>query len=174
MNVNFTARQTVLTPDIKQYCQKRLKSLEKLMRTVIEVDIILTTEKNRNKAEIHVKAKGASLVVIEETQEMFESLKLAFDYLAKKVKKEREKFREKKRRKGRERKDFETALEGAESEKRIIRSHDYSPKPMPIEEAVLEFDLTKKDIFVFRKEGSEKWAVLFRRKDGHYGLIEPE
>jgi putative sigma-54 modulation protein len=174
MNVHFTARQTTLTPDLRQYCEKRLNSLEKLLGSVIEVDVICSVERNRNKAEIHVKAKGASLIVVEETLDMMNSLNRAFDHLEKKIKKEREKFRERKRRSGREKKEtpFTTAAE--EGEKRVIRSQDYSLKPMPLEEALIQFDLKKKDIFLFRKSGSEKWAVLFRRKDGNYGLVEPE
>jgi putative sigma-54 modulation protein len=45
---------------------------------------------------------------------------------------------------------------------------------MTIEEAFLHLDLKKKEVFVFRMEATEKWAVLFRRKDGHYGLVQPE
>ena len=174
MNVHFTARQTTLTPDLRQYCEKRLNSLEKLLGSVIEVDVICSVERNRNKAEIHVKAKGASLIVVEETLEMMNSLNRAFDHLEKKIKKEREKFRERKRRSGREKKEIPFTPEPGEGEKRIIRSQDYSLKPMPLEEALIQFDLKKKDILIFRKSGSEKWAVLFRRKDGNYGLVEPE
>jgi putative sigma-54 modulation protein len=174
MNVHFTARQTTLTPDLRQYCEKRLNSLEKLLGSVIEVDVICSVERNRNKAEIHVKAKGASLFVAEETLDMMNSLNRAFDHLEKKIKKEREKFRERKRRSGREKKEAPFTPESGEGEKRVIRSQDYSLKPMPLEEALIQFDLKKKDIFVFQKPGSEKWAVLFRRKDGNYGLVEPE
>jgi putative sigma-54 modulation protein len=102
------------------------------------------------------------------------SLNLAFENLEKKVKKEREKWREKKRRKGRERKQFPAAVEMEAGTKRIVRSEDYSLKPMEVEEALLQFDLEKKDVFLFRRSGSEKWAVIYRRKDGNYGLIEPE
>jgi len=175
MVVHFTARQMDLTPEIRAYCEKRLKALEKLMGSVIEVDLILSVEKYRHKVEIHVKAKGASLVVVEETHEMMNSLNLVFENLEKKVKKEREKFREKKRRKGRERKRFPWSGEAeVESSKRIVKSEDYSMKPLLLEEALLQFDLEKKDVFLFRKSDSEKWAVIYRRKDGHYGLIEPE
>ena len=45
---------------------------------------------------------------------------------------------------------------------------------MTVEEAALELDLKKREVLVFRMEGTEKWAVLFRRKDGNYGLVEPE
>jgi putative sigma-54 modulation protein len=174
MIVHFTARQMNLTPEIKAYCENRLKSLERLLGSVIEVDLIISVEKYRHKVEIHVKAKGAGLVVVEETHDLMNSLNLAFESLEKKVKKEREKWREKKRRKGRERKQFPAPPEMETEAKRIVRSKDYSLKPMAVEEALLQFDLEKRDVFLFRRSGSEKWAVIYRRKDGDYGLIDPE
>jgi len=174
MIVHFTARQMDLAPEVKAYCEKRLKALEKLMGSVIEVDLILSVEKYRHKAEIHVKAKGAGLVVVEETHDLMNSLNVAFEILEKKVKKEREKWREKKRRKGRERKQLAFPPEREVERPRVVRSNDYSLKPMLLEEAFLQFDVEKKEVFLFRKSGSEKWAVIFRRKDGHYGLIDPD
>lgn len=174
MIVHFTARQMDLAPEVKAYCEKKLKALEKLMGSVIEVDLILSVEKYRHKAEIHLKAKGAGLVVVEETHDLMNSLNLAFENLEKKVKKEREKWREKKRRKGRERKQLTFPPEREVETPRVVRSNDYSLKPMLLEEALLQFDLEKKEVFLFRKSGSEKWAVIFRRKDGHYGLIDPD
>ena len=174
MNVHFTARKTDLTPEVRQYCEKRLSALEKLLGSVLEVDITLSVAKTRNRAEIHVMAKGTSLVVEDETPEMLNSLNRAFDSLEKKIKKEREKVRERKRRKGRERKDLALPIEAEEPVQRIFRSSNYSMKPMPVEEAVLQLGVKNREVFVFRKEGSEKWAVLFRRKDGNVGLVEPE
>jgi len=174
MNVHFTARSTDLTPEVRKHCEKRLKALEKLLDTALEVDIILSAQKNRSRAEIHVLAKGAGLVVVEETPDMFESLNRAFDSLEKKVKKERAKFRERKRRKGRERKDLGIETEAEEPARRILQSQHFSLKPMSVEEAAVELGLKNREVFVFRKQGSEKWAVIYRRKDGHYGLVEPE
>ena len=174
MNVHFTARQTDLTPQVRQYCEKRLKALEKLLGSVLEVDIILSVAKTRQRAEIHIKDKGAGLVVVEETPEMMNSLNLAFDGLETKVRKEREKFRERRRRKGRERKGLALPAEAEEPERRILRSPHFSLKPMSVEEAALQLDMKNREVFVFRREGTEKWAVLFRRKDGNVGLVEPE
>lgn len=174
MIVHFTARRMEITPEVRAACEKRLKALEKLMGAVIEVDLILSVQKYRHKVEIHVKTKGAGLVVMEETHDLMNSLNLAFDNLEKKVKKEREKWREKKRRKGRARKQLAYPQEKEEERPRVVRSNDYSLKPMLLEEALLQFDLEKRDVFLFRKSGSEKWAVIFRRKDGHYGLIDPD
>lgn len=174
MNVHFTARQAVLTPEIRDYCEKRLGSLRSLSGDIMDVNVILGVQKNRSRAEIHVKAKGASLVVTEESLDMMSSLNQAFDNLEKKIKKEREKWRERKRRGGRERKEFVAFPETAEAEKRVIRSPVFSAKPLSLDEALAQFESKNRDVLVFRREGSERWAVLFRRKDGNLGLVEPE
>lgn len=174
MNVHYTARQITLTQEMKDYCAKRLGRMRGRDGDILEVHIILTAEKNRNRAEIHVKAKGAGVVVEEETLDMMASLKEAFDNLDKKIKKEREKWRERKRRGGRERKELPSVAEAPQPEKRIIRSQNFSAKPMSLEEALVQLDIKDKEAFVFRRQGSEKWSVLFRRKDGHIGLVEPE
>ena len=175
MNVHFTARQTDLTPEARQYCEKRLKNIEKLLGKAPEIDIVLSVEKTRQKAELHVVSKGTSLVVIEETSDMLGSLNRAFDDLEKKIKKERDKYRESRRRKGRELKDLSLPVEEtAEKEKRVFQSPHYSLKPMSLEDAVAQLEMKGREVFVFRKEGSGRWAVVFRRKDGHFGLVEPE
>lgn len=174
MNVHYTARQATLTPEIKAYCEKRLGRLKGLVGDVLDVNVILIVQKNRNKAEINVRAKGGGLVVVEETLDMMDSLNRAFDNLEKKVRKERVKGRDKKRRGGRERKVLVPTLEAPEPEKRVIRSNYFSLKPMSIEEALIQIDIKSKEVFLFRREGTEAWAVVYRRKDGHYGLIEPE
>lgn len=174
MSINFTARNTNITPEIKEYCARRLKSLERVVGQKMTADIILSVEKYRHKAEINVKIKRAHLNAMEETSEMTSSLGLAFDNIEKRVKKEREKFRERKRRKIREVEVPLLPVEEEEQQRRVIKSQDYSLKPMSLDEAFLQFELSNKEVFVFRKLGSEKWAVIFRRKDGNYGLVEPE
>lgn len=174
MNIHFTARQAVLTPEIKDYCEKRLARLKGPSADILDVNVILGVQKNRNRAEIHLIARGASLVVVEETLDMMGSLNQAFDNLEKKVKKEREKWRERRRRGSRERKELVALPETAEPEKRVIRSQNFSAKPLSLEEAVAQFEFKNKEVLLFRREGSESWAVLYRRKDGNFGLVEPE
>jgi putative sigma-54 modulation protein len=57
---------------------------------------------------------------------------------------------------------------------RVIPSRDFSLKPMSVEEALLQLETRRKEVFVFRKFDTEKWAVLYRREDGNFGLVEPE
>ncbi len=175
MIVHYTARQTALTPEVKQYCEKRLKSLDKLMQRVLETDLIFTTTRNkRHLVEIHVKAKGVGMVVKDENDELMRALSLAFDSLERKLKKDKEKLRERKRRTTREAPVEAPTPAAPERARRIIAGNDVSPKPMTVDEAALLLDQAHKDVLVFRKLGSERWAVLYRRQDGNYGLVEPE
>jgi putative sigma-54 modulation protein len=174
MNVHYTARKAALTPEIRAYCEKRLSRLRSLVDDVLDVNVILTVQKNRSKAEINVRAKGGGVVVAEETLDMMDSLNRAFDNLETKVRKERAKWREKKRRGGRERKALAPVLEAPEPEKRVIRASHFSLKPMSLDEALVQIDIKNKEVFLFRREDAQTWAVLYRRKDGHFGLVEPD
>lgn len=172
MKLNFTARNTEITPDTEKYCERRVQSLERILAGPIESDLILSVEKYRNRVEINVRARGITLNAVEETQDMISSLNLAFDHIERRLKKEKGKLRGKKRRRNRTL-EVLPSPEGDER-KKIVRSRDYSLKPMTIEEAVLQMESGRRDVFVFRKFESEKWAVLYRRKDGDFGLVEPE
>ena len=121
------------------------------------------------------EALAPALNTTEETHDTHSSLVQAFDVIEKRIKKEREKLREKKRRRPKESLEAlgpETQEE--EPGKRIIPSRDYSMKPLSLDEAVLRLEAGKKEVLVFRKFDTEKWAVVYRRKDGHFGLVEPE
>ncbi len=174
MTISYTARHAALTPDIEKYCEKRIASLEKILGYPLETSLILSVEKYRHKAEINVKTKGATLNAVSETQDMSISLSDVFDNIERRAKKEKEKLRERKRRKGKETAVVPPSDEAPDNSKRVIRSRNYSMKPMSVEEALILFESKKDDALVFRNVDSDQWAVLYRRKDGNFGLIEPE
>lgn len=174
MKINFTGRRADITPDVRKYCERRVKHLERFLGHSIEANLILSVEKTRKRVEINIKSRRIVLNAEEETHDILNSLNLAFDNIEKRFKKERQKLRERKRRRPREMEGYPIAVESEEQRRRVIRSDDYSAKPMSVEEAIMQLDLNKRDIFVFRRASSEKWAVVYRRKDGHYGLVEPE
>ena len=174
MNVHYTARQATLTPEIKAYCEKRLGRLKSLAADVLDVNVILNVQKNRNKAEIHVQAKGRGYVVIEETLDMMDSLNRAFDTLETRVRKDRAKSREKKRAAaGGSGKCSPRPSRPRSPRSGSFRANFFSLKPMSLEEALVQLDAKAKEVFLFRREGTEEWAAVYRRKDGQYGLVEP-
>jgi putative sigma-54 modulation protein len=174
MKINYTARHTKVTEEMKQYCEKRIQSLEKLLGHPIDASILVSVEKHRQKVEINLKTKMATLNTVEETHDMSSSLIGAFDHLETRVKKEREKLRERKRRRIKESENYPSLMEEGVRPKRMIRSQNYTMKPLSLEEALVQLDTSKEDVFLFRTLGTESWAVLYRRKDGNYGLIEPK
>jgi putative sigma-54 modulation protein len=112
--------------------------------------------------------------VAEESSDILVSLGLAFDALERKIKKDKEKFREKKRRIGREAREEGEPSEPAATAPKIVRFPYFASKPMSIGEALIQLDAKKKEVFVFRPGDGDQWAVLFRRKNGTYGLVRPE
>ena len=175
MNVHYTARHALFTPDLRAYAEKRLAGLGRLLDASAEVDVVLAAEKRRQRVDIQVRDRRGRVLVTENGHDPAEVLNAAFDILDKRMRKEREKFREKKRRGGRERRGATPAAEGSELQPRVVRVDYYAPKPLSVGEALAEFTFRKKDVLMFRPEGNENsWAVLFRRKDGTYGLVRPE
>lgn len=174
MKISYTARHTKVTEDVRKYCEKRIQSLEKLLGHPIDADVLLAVEKYRQKVEINLKTRTANFNTIEETHDMSSSLIGAFDHIEKRVKKEREKLRERKRRRIKEVEPLSSPAEKGERSKRVIRSQSYTMKPISVEEALAQLDTSKEDVLLFRTLATENWAVLFRRKDGNYGLIEPK
>ncbi|MBS3818769.1 ribosome-associated translation inhibitor RaiA [bacterium] len=177
MNVNYTARNTDITPEIKKYCERRLRSIEKILGYPVKVDVVVTVEKSRYIVEINLQIKGGTLNSVEETHKLSDSLSAAFDHLERRVKKEKEKLVERKRRSSKKRESFPPSSRAQEEERfqeKIVRSQSFSAKPMSVEEALLQFEATKEEAFMFRKLNSEKWGVLYKKKNGNYGLIEPE
>ncbi len=173
MNINLTARHTEITPQIREYCTKRIKPLEKMLGQPLEMDVVCSVEKYRNIVEIKVKTRIGIVNSMAETEDMVRSLGEAFDQLEKRLKKEKAKLREKKRRR---RKQKETFFSPAREEprKKIIPSFDFSMKPMSVEEALFQLESDKKEVFLFQREDTGNWSVLHRRKDGHFSLISPE
>lgn len=174
MNVHYTARRAVMTPEIQKYCERRLEDLRRLLGDLVKAEVILSAQKTCQRAEIRVEARTGALVVNEEAADLDAALNLAFDNLEKKFKKEKAKFRERKRRGGRVREAVLPVSEPVETGARVVRSPYFSAKPMSVEEALLQFEARDREVLVFRRGGGGAWAVLFRRKDGHIGLVEPE
>ncbi|MFW6139900.1 MAG: ribosome hibernation-promoting factor, HPF/YfiA family [Acidobacteriota bacterium] len=174
ININYTGRQINITPELREFCEKRIKSIGKLINSPAEVDVVLSVEKYRHKAEINISAKGITLNATEETQDMISSLGLAFDNIDRQVKKEKDKMRHRERRPKMKPESFSTESNVEREGPRIIKDEDYLLKPMSVDEAALLFDSKEKNVFVFKDIDTHKWTVLYKRKDENLGLIELE
>jgi putative sigma-54 modulation protein len=177
MRIDFTGRQMEITSDLRLYAEERLQTFSRLLQDRWHIHIILTAQKHRRIAEITLKVRDHVLVGIAETADARTSIAGALDKL------KRQAVRLVKKRHSRKRRPRPASAVllnilgsgGADLEERQVLETERIPiKPLTIEEAVSALDLMRQGVVVFRNSETERVNVLYRRGDGHLGLIEPE
>ena len=183
MNLEIVGRHVEITPAIRDFAFDKLHKLEKLLDGPLEVHLVLLAEKHRQLAEIQVKSRTAVLSGAVETGDLFASISEAVDKIERQALKQKEKITGRRRREGTRASEAAAVLSSdvdlleeapATGPTRIIPSERYRLKPLSPEDAVLELEGTGEDILVFRDSESYRVNVVYRRRDGHFGLVDPE
>jgi putative sigma-54 modulation protein len=158
---------------LKAYVSEKLNRFDKLLDNPAEAGVVLVVEKHRHIAEVNITGDRLSINGKEETGDMYSAIDMVLDKLEKQIKRSKQKIRERRAgAKGQTRTiREEPAAEDEVAREVKIESIDY--KPMDVEEAVLQMDLGEQSFLVFTNARSSEINVLYRRKDGHYGLIQP-
>jgi putative sigma-54 modulation protein len=185
MRLVLTGRHVVISPALRAGVEARLARLErKLFNSIVSVQVVLTREDARHRAEATLHARGDHFLHGESTSI---SPKAALDGALKKIERQAGTLKGKwtSRRKAQTpearrmgRVDGAGAAErpglGSEAAVRIVRARRYVVKPMSIDDAALQVGSASTSFVVFRNAVTDVLNVLFRRPDGHLGLIEPE
>jgi putative sigma-54 modulation protein len=165
---------------VRNYLEEKLSRIKKYIDEPIDAQAVLSVSKKiRHSAEVTIVAKGITIKGSEETNDMYAAIDAVTDKLERQLKRYKEKLKNHKPLPGKPRQVEKTVL-AAESfdegvgEPVIIRSYSFPVKPMAVEEAVMQMDLLNKNFLVYTDAGSEEINVVYRRKDGNYGLIVPE
>jgi putative sigma-54 modulation protein len=181
MQTAITFRNLDATEAIKAYARAKVERAEKYVDKKCEAHVVLALEKHQHLAEITLHTGTFFLHGRERSEDMYASIDLAMDKIERQLKRFKEKLKSHRHLPHhgeggavRVRHDVFAPFEGEESSgpRRIIRTDEFHAKPMTVEEAVLQMDLVENDFFVFQNAGSREVNVVFRRKDGNYGLIE--
>ncbi len=182
MKVTYTGRQVELAPAQFSKVEQRFAKVGKLLdgREEREAHVVLSQERHLHNAEITVHYYDQQLVGIGSDADLFTAMNAAIEKLEKRALKVREKWRDNKRQPHKE-----IAAAAApepqgppepepEAEGRIFRvDHHEKRKPMTMEEAVLEMERTKTlPYLVYRDSQTDRTAVLLRRRDGNFDLVE--
>lgn len=181
MQISVTFRHMEPVEELKQYAYSKITKVKKYFYNPIEANIILSREKHRNIAEVTLVANRFTLKGQEETADMYSAIDLVMDKIERQAKKYKDKIRRHKTNHNispvKIQMEEVLSSEGMDIEdgSHIVETKNFSVKPMSLEEAVLQMDLFKKNEFlVFMNDASGEVNVLYRRKDGNYGLILPE
>jgi len=164
-----------VTDALREWVEKKLGKIEKYFNNLKEVQVVLVVNRDRHRAEVTIPLDGIVLRGEEETGDMYSSVDMVIDKLEKQIKKYKTKI-DKKLKNG-SIKDLQLPQENLETgyeEPKIVRTKRFAIKPMPVEEAILQMNLIGHNFFVFRNSETDMVNVVYQRKDGNYGLIEPE
>lgn len=180
MQIAVMFRHMEASDPVRTYAEEKLARVKKYIEEPIDVQVALSVEKKiRHKAEVTIVAKGITIKGSEETNDMYAAIDNVVAKIERQLRRYKEKLKKHQPASGRERQVQKTviaaeSIEEGGAEPMIIRSHSFQVKPMSVEEAVMQMDLLDKEFLVFTDAASEEINVVYRRKDGNYGLIVPQ
>lgn len=179
-NYNVRGENIEVTEAIRNYAEKRVSKLEKYFQDVPEATVYVNLKVYHDKtakAEVTIPLSFLVLRAEETTDDLYKSIDFVVDKLERQVRKHKTKIN----RKSRERRgehvaplfvENTPAEEERENELEIVRSKRIDLKPMDSEEAVLQMNMLGHDFFIFTDAETMEIAIVYRRRDGRYGLIE--
>ncbi|MFO7951284.1 MAG: ribosome-associated translation inhibitor RaiA [Bacillota bacterium] len=180
MKINVRGKNIEATPSLVDYAQKKIGKLDKHFDENTDVQVVMSIIREEHIVEVTVNLNGLILRGEESTGDMYASIDQVVDKLERQVKKYKTRMNKSMRQKGlRQMSEQQAALEAESKEEeegtpRVVRTKRFPLKPMDVEEAILQMDLLGHHFFVFTNAETEDINVIYKRKDGNYGLIEPE
>lgn len=176
MQITVRGRNVEITGSLRDYVEKKVGRLERQFDNAVAATVTLSVERDRHTVEVTMPLNGMVLRGEETTGDMYSAVDLVVDKLERQIAKYKARV-SRRLRSGDENLavgagDFETDKE--DKEPRIVRTKRFNLKPMTLDEAVLQLGLIGHDFFIFTNADTDRINVLYRRKDGNYGLIEPE
>jgi putative sigma-54 modulation protein len=178
MRLQVKGKNVEVSDTIRRYAEEKMQKLDRLLHELTQVELELRVERNpsiaaNQVAEATIWTKGPTLRAREASTDM----KASIDELTEKLQRQVEHYKAKRR--GRQVRGNGVpsggpmSIPNEETGPQIVRTKQFSVKPMSAEEAVLQLELIGHDFFVFRSDESGEVNVIYRRRDGGYGLIEP-
>lgn len=179
MQVTVTFRRIEATDALRRYAQGKVRRVvAKCFRRPLESHVVLSVSKRRHCAEIIVSADRVTLNAREETGDLYSAIDLAVDKIERQAKKRKAKRRDVKTTGTVPRPAPARRSPGPPDEERrrpvVVHARKVAAKPMSVDEAAMQLDLSTEGFLVFRNAANEALNVIYRRKDGNYGLIEPD
>jgi len=171
MEVTITGKQLDITPALKEFVEGRARKIEKYTTNATQVAFTLKVEKYRHLAEVLVKVNGYILQSEQETDEMYASVEKAMSKIERQLRKHKEKLCDHRLHQNHLPEDSTPALAWADAHIKKRKRHKI--EAMSIEDAALQMELLGNQFFLFENPENHQLNVLYRRKDGSLGLIEP-
>lgn len=174
MNVNVRGKNIVVTPALKEYVEKKITKITRQFKTVGDISAVLKVEKGNHIVEITVPASGILIRAQETTKDMYSSIDLVVEKIERQVHKYKTRLAKRKYSNFVEPVPVTEVEAAPDEEFKIIKNKKFLMNPMTAEEAILQMNLLDHDFFVYFDPDYGGVNVVYRRKDGNYGLLQPE
>ncbi len=177
MKYVFNGRNYTVTDDVRAYAEKKLSKLDNYFTDDTEIHVTLSKTRGEEKAEVTIPMRGTTVRAEETSNDMFTAIDLLQEIVERQLRRNRKKLIDRKQNAPSLSSyfmDFNDDEEVEEETVRIVKSKHFALKPMDPEEACFQMDMSNHNFYVFYNAGTDQVNVVYKRKDGNYGLIEPE
>lgn len=179
--INVTGRHVEVTAPLKEYAIKKVEGLHLDSPRIIEAQVILDVQKYRHIAEVILHcANHITLEAVSESTDLYAAIDEVMGKIAQQMRKFKTRIMRQNRPRRAEVRNFkekilsvDTVAEQPETEPKVVETETYTVRPMYVDEAVLQLEVSTREFIVFTNASTEKVNVLYRRKDKGFGLIEP-
>lgn len=173
MRVTVIGKNIDVTPALRETVERKISKLDRYFEPNVSARATLTVQKNSQIFEVTIPFNGVILRCEESTDDMYKSIDLVQAKLERQIRKQRTKLQRRSNESLRFSSFDEVALE-EENQGEIVKVKRFNIKPMSTEEAILQMELVEHNFFVFKDSDTNNVNVLYKRKDGDYGLLEPD
>lgn len=170
MQITIRGKNMDVPGALKDYIERKLGKMDRFFETDLSAQVTVSIERERHIVEVTMPLNGMLVRGEDEAQDLFSAVDKVMDKIMKQVEKYKTRLMQKRSRAA---KEYEADLEPIPDTK-IVRIKRFALKPITVDEAIMQMNLLGHDFFVFRNAETEAVSVVYRRKDGNYGLIEPE
>jgi putative sigma-54 modulation protein len=172
MQVMVTFRHVNPSQGLRSYATEKVERLDKFARRIVDAHVTLSVEKQRHQAEIQLFGKDLALTAKEETGDLYAAIDLALAKLERQLKRLADK--RKSRKGGISTSASAAAPEAAPRRRSRLRAKRVAVKPMSVEDAIERMEQSEDGFLLFRNDATDLLNVMYRQKDGSFGLLEPE
>ena len=174
MKIIIVGRNIEVTPGLKTAVEDKIGKLDKYFKPETEVHVTLSVEKERQKIEVTIPVKGSIIRSEQVSTDMYVSIDLVEEVIERQLKKYKNKIIDKHQNVSAFTPTFIESEEVEDEEIKIVRTKRFDPKPMYPEDACIQMELLGHSFFVFMNAETDQVNVVYKRKGGTYGIIEPE
>lgn len=173
MKVTMTGRKCSLRPSFVERTETKLSKLDKFFESDAKADVTVTSERSLMRVEITIRYNGMVFRAEEAAEDPNEAVDRLMDILLRQIRKNKTRLEKRLRIHA-----FDDVPAGGEAddedEFHVVKSKSFPVKPLDVEEAILQMNLIGHQFYMFRNGETGEINVVYRRRDGHYGLLEPD